>query len=672
VLTFPGRAASPAAFIVENMLMSRTFFAAIAVLGLLAGAPVRAQKGAADIPVADFFKRAEYQSVALSPDGTKLAAISPLKGRGNLVVVDLEKRTRNVITSFETRDVANFTWINNERLFFRVADSQDASGVFNYKGSYAINWDGSEVRDLTRLVPVSRQSTAAYSNVVPLARTNDQTGDIYFAARERRRDASDVYRYNTKTGKLELLTFDSPSRTQRWILDWNYVPRVTFAEDKGLGSVWYRDAAPDSKWVLLHEGRIGTESLTPLAFDFDNKTLFVSTNIGRDKMAIYKYDPVAKKLGELMFEDPVVDIEGGLVFSRGQKRLLGIRYNAGMPVVKWLDPEMDGYQKAIDKALPGTRNALLREDDARRMLVVSGSDTDPGRHYLFDLEKKSLEALPPTRPWLKPELMAERKFITYKARDGMTIPAYLTLPRGSDGKNLPLVVNIHGGPWTRAYQWIEWGRWPEAQFFASRGYAVLEPEPRGSTGWGRKHFESSFKQLGLAMQDDITDGALHLVKEGIVDKARICLHGGSYGGYATLQGLVREPDMFRCGTPFVAVTDLGLWQTVQWSDTAQQTDFFETDYIRMVGDSKADAALFDKSSPARNADRIKAPVLLVMGEADVRVPLIHGETMRDALKKAGKNVEFVTYEDEGHGFNKQDNVVDFYTRIEKFLATHLK
>jgi dipeptidyl aminopeptidase/acylaminoacyl peptidase len=343
-----------------------------------------------------------------------------------------------------------------------------------------------------------------------------------------------------------------------------------------------------------------------------------------------------------------------------------------MPVTKWLDPEMDGYQKAIDKALPGTNNVLIREDDAARLLVFSSSDTDPGRYYLFDLEKKSLEALPPTRPWLKPELMAERKFITYKARDGMVIPAYLTIPRGSSGKNLPLVVNIHGGPWVRAYHWDEWSRWPEAQFFASRGYAVLEPEPRGSTGWGRKLFESSFKQLGLAMQDDITDGALHLVKEGIVDKGRMCLHGGSYGGYATLQGLVREPDLFRCGTPFVAVTDLGLWQTVQWSDTAQLTDFFETDYIKMVGDSKADAALFEKTSPARNADKIKAPVLLAMGEDDVRVPLIHGETMRDALKKAGKNVEFVTYAEEGHGFNKQENVVDFYTRIEKFLAKYLK
>jgi dipeptidyl aminopeptidase/acylaminoacyl peptidase len=164
------------------------------------------------------------------------------------------------------------------------------------------------------------------------------------------------------------------------------------------------------------------------------------------------------------------------------------------------------------------------------------------------------------------------------------------------------------------------------------------------------------------------------VKEGIVDKGRMCLHGGSYGGYATLQGLVREPDLFRCGTPFVAVTDLGLWQTVQWSDTAmnRESDFFEKDFVKMVGDNKADAELFQRTSPARNADKIKAPVLLVMGEDDVRVPLIHGETMRDALKKAGKKVEYVTYTEEGHGFNKQENVVDFYTRIEKFLAKYLK
>ena len=233
-------------------------------------------------------------------------------------------------------------------------------------------------------------------------------------------------------------------------------------------------------------------------------------------------------------------------------------------------------------------------------------------------------------------------------------------------------MSIHGGPWVRSYHGVQWGRWPDAQFFASRGYAVLEPEPRGSLGFGARHFLSSFKQWGLAMQDDITDGALHLIKEGIVDKGRMCLFGGSYGGYASLQGLVKDPDLWRCASSYVAVTDLELLQSVSWSDTARASDYFETDFKRRVGDRELDRAQFNATSPAKNADRIRAAVMLTMGIQDQRVPVIHGTTMRDAMAKAGKPLEYNTYTNEAHGFNGHENVVDFYTRTERFFAKHLK
>lgn len=267
--------------------------------------------------------------------------------------------------------------------------------------------------------------------------------------------------------------------------------------------------------------------------------------------------------------------------------------------------------------------------------------------------------------------MQERRFVMYKARDGLNIPAWLTVPPGVDAKNLPLVVHIHGGPWVRSYHGIQWGRWPTAQFLASRGYAVLEPEPRGSTGFGAKHYQLSFKQWGLSMQDDITDGALHLVKEGIVDKNRMCLFGGSYGGYAALQGLVRDPNLWKCSHAYVAVTDIELKQTVTWSDTARYSDYYQTDFKRWIGELPADRARFDATSPAKNADKIKAAVMLTMGGQDIRVPLIHGTTFRDAMEKAGKPIDYKVYLDEGHGFNAPENVIDFYTRTEQFFATHL-
>jgi dipeptidyl aminopeptidase/acylaminoacyl peptidase len=252
----------------------------------------------------------------------------------------------------------------------------------------------------------------------------------------------------------------------------------------------------------------------------------------------------------------------------------------------------------------------------------------------------------------------------------MEIPAWITIPQGG-GKNLPLVVNIHGGPWLRAYSQIAWGRWPEAQFFASRGYMVLEPEPRGSLGWGDKHYTSSFKQWGQTMQDDITDGALHLVKEGLVDKSRMCVYGGSYGGYASAMALVKDPDIWKCGVPFVAVTDLETFQKATYSDISASTDFFQTEFMKMVGDASADREMFAKYSPARHADRVKAPVLIAMGSDDVRVPQVHGDDYVSALQKAGKKVEYVIYSGEGHGFNKDKNVFDWYQRVEKFFAENL-
>jgi dipeptidyl aminopeptidase/acylaminoacyl peptidase len=312
----------------------------------------------------------------------------------------------------------------------------------------------------------------------------------------------------------------------------------------------------------------------------------------------------------------------------------------------------------------------LPRNGGKMALVYAHSDRDPGAYHLFDRAKPSLEPIAKTREWIDPKLMAERRFITYKARDGLEIPAWLTIPAGSNGKNLPLIVNVHGGPTVRGYSGIQWGRWPEAQFFASRGYAVLEPEPRNSTGFGSKHFQIGLKMWGQTMQDDINDGALHLVQEGIVDKSRMCIHGGSYGGYAAAMGAVRDPDLWRCATPFLAVTDLPLLMTASESDAS--AEFLRTDIRKMIGDIDTERAMLEKNSPLRLADRAKAPILLAMGSDDRRVPIVHGNRFNDALVAAGKKVEYVVYPGEGHGFNKDANVIDFYKRLEKFFAENLK
>jgi dipeptidyl aminopeptidase/acylaminoacyl peptidase len=641
---------------------------------------------ASAIPVDQWTRRPEFNNMSLSPNGDWLAAISPFKGRGNLVVINLAERSRRILTSFETTDVANFYWVNNKRICMRVADGQDVTGNFNYRGTFCINTDGSEFADFTR---IDRRSSADQGRVVlfnPVRPVGPDSNDYIVSMAARTGSSVDLYRFNTLNGRYQLLTFNSPGDVSRWLLDRNQVPRVAVTNERRRGNetfsrqgVWYRESA-DAKWEQLHENRSTwgygvNEQLSPIAFDYDNSTLFVATNIGRDKMAIYRYDPRAKKLLDLVFEHPLIDVEGGLLFSNERKRLVGVRYNAEIQSTKWFDPELDALQKQLDATLKGTVNTIgVVEDKTKRLLITSASGTHAGQYYLFDNEAKSLEPLVSRRPWLPEQTMSERRFIKYKARDGLEIPAWVTIPRGSSGKNLPLIVHVHGGPQVRAYSGVQWNeRVPYAQFFASRGYVVLEPEPRGSTGFGRKH-EMWFKQWGLSMQDDITDGALHLVKEGIVDKSRMCLFGGSYGGYAALQGIVRDPGLWRCTAPYVAVTSLSLRQTVQHSDTAELGDnVLDTEYTVAVGDSVRDKELFKQNSPVDNAGKIDVPVLLAMGADDRRVPIIMGNEFVRAMREVGRGslVEYVVYNGEGHGFNKDANVLDHLKRLEQFFAKHI-
>jgi dipeptidyl aminopeptidase/acylaminoacyl peptidase len=265
--------------------------------------------------------------------------------------------------------------------------------------------------------------------------------------------------------------------------------------------------------------------------------------------------------------------------------------------------------------------------------------------------------------------MGRRELVHYKARDGLDIPAWITYPHGSNRKNLPTVVLVHGGPWVRGGLW---GWDSEAQFLASRGYAVLEPEFRGSIGYGWKLFHSGWKQWGLAMQDDIADGVKWAAAQGISDARRVCIAGASYGGYAVLMGLVRNPELYRCGINWVGVTDINLMYTGDWSaDSDLPERWKQFGMPVLIGDREKDAAQLQETSPLAQAARIKAPLLLAYGTDDKRVPLYHGEKFYAAVKAGNPNVEWVTYEKEGHGWKLPQNRFDWWTRVEKFLDRNI-
>jgi dienelactone hydrolase len=643
------------------------------------------------IPVETLFQRSAYKGYVLSPDGKKLAALAPLNGRDNLVVIDLEKRSRSGLTSFDSFDVTSIRWITNDRLFFRVTEGRDVAEKTKYGGSYAIDVDGGNIRNMEK----TRGSPKGVALISVLDRT---TGDILVAARARRKASIDLYIANTKSNKFELQTYDSPEDSQKFILDNNNVPRYCFSNnvernDSNSTNLWYRDD-DKSKWRLVQTYQEGTPHWIPLEFTSEGKVI-VSSDIGRDKAALFEYDPKTEQMGKLILEDARIDLARGqdkvnegetdadeedgfttwtpllhAVASddpNAKSEIVGARYYSSGFVNKWFKPELQAIQALVDGALPNRVNTfsprVLRN---LRVLVTSRAAGLPTRMFVYEPVTKALEELPGGAPWLDKVKRPSRLYEEYAARDGLPVPAYLTLPNGKEAKNLPLVVNIHGGPYLRSYgPTVGLETW----FLADRGYAVLEPEPRGSMGWGRKHFTSAYGAWGTHMQDDITDGVLHLIKKGIVDPKRVCLYGGSYGGYATLQGLVREPDMFKCGVSIVAVTDLELMQNTTWGDIPVESKAMQEWFKVRLG--SADKNLIDRTSPAKNADKIKAPIMLVMGSADIRVPIEHGRYMRDALVKAGKPVDYHVYVGEGHGWQKPENRFDFYKRVEAFLYKHI-
>jgi dipeptidyl aminopeptidase/acylaminoacyl peptidase len=403
--------------------------------------------------------------------------------------------------------------------------------------------------------------------------------------------------------------------------------------------------------------------MSPLFFTFDNKKLYAASNIGRDKSEIVIFDPETGKETESLFANEQVDV-GNLSYSKKRKVITKAYYTTDKVHYKFFDDESEAMYKRVKKELPDYdcyfTSTNTNED---KYLIRTYSDRSLGAYYFYDYVTDELSLIGEVSPWMNEEQMAPMKPIQYTSRDGLTIYGYLTLPVGVEAKNLPLVVNPHGGPWARD----QWGFNPEIQFLANRGYAVLQMNFRGSTGYGREFWEISFKQWGQTMQDDITDAVKWAISEGIADKDRVAIYGGSYGGYATLAGLAFTPDLYRCGVDYVGVSNMFTFMNTippYWEPYRQM--FYE-----MAGDPVKDSVMLAKVSPALHADKIVAPLFVAQGANDPRVNLAESDQMVEAMKLRGVDVEYLVKNNEGHGFRNQENRFDFYRAMEMFLETHM-
>jgi dipeptidyl aminopeptidase/acylaminoacyl peptidase len=454
---------------------------------------------------------------------------------------------------------------------------------------------------------------------------------------------------------------ENPGNISGWMTDHEGKLRVALTTDGVNNSLMYRETE-DSEWEILFTGNF-KESLDPLFFTFDNKNLYVSSNVGRDKSAIRMYDVAKKELGEILFEHPDVDVSN-LSYSRKRKVLTTVSYTIDKRERSFLDAETEAWFKKLEAKLAGYEIGISgRSKDESKLVVRTYSDRSLGAYYFYDIAEDRLEKLEDVSPWVQEDEMAEMQPVSYQSRDGLTIRGYLTLPKGKEAKNLPVVVNVHGGPWARDY----WGYSNEVQFLANRGYAVLQMNYRGSVGFGRAFWEASFKQWGQAMQDDVSDGAQWLIDQGIADSSRVAIYGGSYGGYATLAGLTYTPNLYACGVDYVGVSNLF---TFMETIPPYWTQYLEMLY-EMVGHPEADSAMLAAYSPSLNAEKITAPLFIAQGANDPRVKKSEADQMVEAMKARGVEVEYLVKDDEGHGFRNEENRFDFYRAMEKFLAKHI-
>ena len=629
-----------------------------------------------EIPVNVLFKKASYGGAVLSPSMRFLAALAPVNGRRNVVIVDLEKRSAFVLTSYEVRDVESLFWANEDRLLYTTGDQQGLE-FRGDGGLFAVNRDGKNPKTLVEPLVNSSSFRFVYRVTTLIGRIKGNAEEVMVSANDRSANSQDLYRMNVLSGRKSLVTVRSPGNVVRWVVDANNQPVAALSIDfekkrwwcsiRGDGDSWQTAAQWDEKLNGV---------IVPLAFDpTDAQKLFVASNSGRDTLALFRFDLATRQLGELVYADDRYDVssfyligqgigEGGQLLFGGTPeepgKLIGIRYNADKPKTVWFDATAAQTQAAVDSALPDTFNRF--NVNQRRAIVFASSDVDPGEYFVFDQVSRTLEETGmKTRPWIDAKRMAPMRPVSWPARDGMKMDGYLTLPLDyRPGLPVPLVLHPHGGPWAKD----NWGYNSEVQFMANRGFAVLQPNFRGSTGFGARHLRASYRQWGGTMIDDMIDGVEWAIKQGFADPARIGVYGASYGGYAALMAMERRPDLFKWGVNYVGVTDLGVHQDTQ--PAQKDGDFGELAKV-LAGDQGADRGVFDMQSPARHVDLIGGPVFHAYGGEDRNVDVENGRVIRSAFDKAGKPYEWMLVPDEAHGYRADKNVFEFYSRFDRFM-----
>ncbi len=607
-----------------------------------------------------FFGDPEISGAQLSPNGRFITFVKPFKGERNVWIKGIEEDFADAkpLTAND-RPVPGYFWTHDSR---NVLFVQDAEGDENYH-VYAVDPEGAP-EDSTG-VPAPRALTSGEgvrAQIIGVPRATP--GTIYVGLNDRDPAYHDLYSLDVASGE-KTLVYENKEQVAGYDLDHTGALRMATKSNDAGGTEIYR---VDDGGVLtkVYDCSVDETCYTS-GFDANNEHIYLVSNKGDvDKTGLMLLDPQTGK-AELVETDPDNEVDfGGAITSDSTHELLGTVYVGDKPRVYWRDKAWEKDYKWLKKELPGSEiNLGSSTADERKFLITADSDTDPGATYLFDRDAKTLELLYKPRPELPNDDLAEMRPVRYESTDGLEIPAYLTLPKGVEAKDLPVVMFIHGGPWGRD----TWGYNSYAQFWANRGYAVLQPNFRASTGYGKAFLNAGNGEWGEKMQDDITAGAQYLIDEGIADSARIGIMGGSYGGYATLAGLAFTPDVYAAGVDIVGPSNL---ITLLNSIPPYWASFRKQMFERMA-DPETDEgrAWLEERSPLNSATDITKPLLVVQGANDPRVKQAESDQIVVALRDLGRPVEYIVAPDEGHGFRRPENNMAMIAASEKFFAEYL-
>ena len=607
-----------------------------------------------------FFGNPEISGAQISPDGRYVSFLKPYKDTRNIWVKRISDpySAAKLITNDTKRPVTNYFWSRDGKYILFV---QDQLGDENFN-VYAV--DPASTPAAGQEVPTPRNLTAAKGARATIYSVPKNDPDImYGGINDRDKSWHDLYKVRISTGEKTLLR-QNTERIASWVFDNTGTLRLALrTTDKGDTEILRVDP---NAFTLVYSCTV-FETCGPDRFNKDNTKVYLQTNKGDpDLTRLVLFDPITKT-EQLVESDPLGRVDfGNATYSDLTNELIATSYEDERTRIYWKDKAWEADYKLLQSKLPGKDLVPSSStSDEKLWMIIATSDREPGQRYLFNRDTKELTLQYSIFDKLPRESLAPVKSISYTSADGLTVPAYLTLPVGVEAKNLPLVVFPHGGPWGRD----SWGYEAIPQFLANRGYAVLQPNFRASTGYGKKFLNAGNNEWGQKMQEDLTAGVRYLASQGIIDPKRVGIMGGSYGGYAVLAGLAFTPDVYAAGVSIVGPSNL----VTLLNSIPPYWESIRTIFHERMGNPKTPAGLaqLQRQSPLNSANKIKAPLLVVQGANDPRVNKAESEQIVIALRDRGFPVEYILAPDEGHGFARPINNLVLFTAAEKFLAKHL-